>query len=472
MGLRLQSLCGLFALVGVAWLCCPRDRRRAISWRCVGWGLGLQFLAAVLILKLPTVRWVFEAAKNVANALLAHAGEGGRMVFGVLMDNQVLGQTFGPQNSSIFAIQTIIPVIVFIASLTAVLYHLGVMQRIVGAIARVMVRFMGTSGAETLAAVSNVFVGMTEAPLLIRPYLDQMTRSELLTMMIGGMCTIAGTVFAVYVGFLQDALPNIAGHLLTASVLSAPAGLAIAKLMLPETDEPATLGKVALESGRTHANVMDALTGGATEGLKLAANVIAMLIAMVAIVSLCNGLLGWPARVHNQHVLATIARQAGESLEVLPADWPTADDPAGLAELAAEQGVSARPWQPLTFERIASWVFRPLAWCLGVPPQDVAYCSRLLGEKTVLNEFVAYLHLGLALQADPQTLTERGRVLISYALCGFANFGSVAIMIGGIGGLAPSRRRDLAELGLVSLVGGTLAACMTGCVVGLLTAVG
>lgn len=464
MWLQLQSFVGLILLLVVAWGIGPKERRAGISWRCVGWGVGLQFALAVLILKLPTVRWFFSVAKDLANAMLAHASAGAKMVFGVLADAERLGSVFGPENAGIFALQTIVPVIIFFAALMAVLYHIGLMQRLVGAVARLMVRFMGTSGAETVACVSNVFLGMTEAALFVRPYLAAMTRSEMLCLMTGGMATIAGTVFAVYVGFLQTAMPDIAGHLLTASVMSAPAALAAAKLMLPETETPATLGRVEISRQSPYANVVDALTGGAMEGLKLSASVVAMLIAMVAVVSLANSVLGWPARSHNQRIIAAIETPGSNDV---PAPDPA--DPEAVRTWAAQRGVVATPWRPLSFERIASWAFTPLAWCLGLPASDIPSAARLLGEKTILNEFIAYLDMAQLLERDPGRLTPRGRVIMSYALCGFANLGSVAIMIGGIGALVPTRRRDLAELGLLSLVGGTLAAAMTGCVVGIVT---
>ncbi len=454
---RSRSLLGLVLLLAVAYAVCPRARRSAVAWRCVGWGVALQFIFAVLILKVPIFRPFFDGCKALVNGLLAHAAEGGRMVFGPLMDVDAAGGV-------IFAIQTLVPVIVFFASVMAVLYQLGLMQRVVGFIARVMMRFMGTSGAETLSAVGNIFVGMTEAPLMIRPYLDRMTRSEILTMMIGGMCTVAGTVMAVYVSMLQTSIPDIAGHLIIASVLSAPAGLAIAKLMLPETEEPETRGRADIAAGRLHSNVIDAVTGGAGEGLKLAGNVIAMLIAMIALISLLNASLSWPARAVNQRALAALA-DAGVAAEALP----EADDAAAIRGLTAAHGIDPPVWRPLTAERIGSWLFTPLAWCLGTPTADVPRAARLLSEKTVLNEFIAYQDMAATLEADPSAITPRGRLILSYALCGFANFGSVAIMIGGIGGLAPARRRDLAELGLHSLLGGTLAACMTACVVGVLS---
>ncbi|NWG75580.1 MAG: NupC/NupG family nucleoside CNT transporter, partial [Rubrivivax sp.] len=294
---RARSLLGIVVFLGVAWALCPRERRRAVSWRCVGWGLALQVVLALLVFRLRGSERYFTVARDVVNGLLAHAVEGGKMVFGVLGDSTALGRYFGA-DSFVLALQSLIPVIVFFAALMAVLYQIGLMQQVVAFFARIMMRFMGTSGAETLSAVGNIFLGMTEAPLMIRPYLERLTRSELFCVMVGGLANSAGTVLAIYVLVLQDQFPNIAGHLLTASVLSAPACLVIAKLMLPETDQPETAGRADAFAEKAYSNVLDSLTGGAAEGLKLALNVIAMLIAAVALIHLLNAGLSYPARRH------------------------------------------------------------------------------------------------------------------------------------------------------------------------------
>lgn len=467
MGDRLRSLVGILLFLALAYAFCPRDRRRAISWRCVGWGLAIEAVVALLVFRLRGSEQYFTWARDLVNGLLAHATEGGRMVFGVLGDGRALGAYFGG-DSFILALQSLIPVIVFFAALMAVLYQMGVMQRVVAFCARIMMRLMGTSGAETLSAVGNVFLGMTEAPLMIRPYLERLTRSELFCVMVGGLANSAGTVLAVYVLVLQDQFPTIAGHLLTASVLSAPVGLVVAKLMLPESDVPETAGRADAFAEKAYTNLLDALTGGAAEGLKLALNVIAMLIAAVALIHLLNAGLAYPAKWHNQAMLAAVARTAGVDLAAPPDSWPATEDAAAVAALAAEHGVDAVAWRPLSCQRLGGWLFWPMAWCLGVPADDVADCAQLLSLKTVLNELVAYTHMGDWLRAEPTRLSERGRVIISYALCGFASFGSIAITIGGLGGLVPTRRRELAELGLLSLVGGTLTSCLCACTAGLL----
>ena len=456
-GERLRSLVGLFLLCLVAWCLCPRERRRRLDWRCVGVGVALQFALAAAILKLPWAEAFFRLCAALVDGLLAYATEGAKMVFGVLVDQPRLAQVFGPENQVIFALQQLGPVIIFFAALMAMAYQVGLMQRLVALVARVVVRLMGTSGAETLSCVGNIFLGMVEAPLMIRPYLPRLTRSELFCVMVCGLSNVAGTVLAVYVGLIQDCQAGAAGHLITMSAMSAPAGLVIAKLMLPETEQPETKGHVVVGEERAYANVIDALTGGASEGLAIAANVVAMLIAMVALVALANGLLGYPGRQHNQAILAATHTTHAE---------PT--DRAAVQAAADRAGLRARAWPAPTIQQLAGYAFRPLAWCLGVPLEDVPKVGELLGVKTVLNEFVAYLQMSQELRADPAALTPRGRLLASYALCSFANFGSVAIMIGGIAALVPGRRRELAELGLLSLVGGTLAACLTACAVGVL----
>ena len=310
---------------------------------------------------------------------------------------------------------TVLPTVIFFASLTAVLFHLGVLQLVVRGMARLMVWVMDTSGSESLSTAANVFVGMNVAPLTIRPYLATMTRSELMAMMTGGMATVAGGTMAAYAAMGADA-----GHLMVASVMSAPAALVVAKIMVPETEESLTKGVVKIDVPRTDSNVLDAACRGAGEGLKLALNIAEMLIAFIALVYLCN--------------------------------W-------ALSALPAVGG------EPLSLERILGWLFSPLAWIMGVEWKDAHAVGTLLGEKTVFNEFIAYQHLTTDMK---DTLSPRSVTIATYALCGFANFGSIAVMIGGIGGLAPTRRRDFAQLGFRSLVGGSLAAFMTASVAGML----
>ncbi|MEO0322783.1 MAG: nucleoside transporter C-terminal domain-containing protein [Myxococcota bacterium] len=414
MGQRALSCLGLgvFVLLGLA---LSRDRR-AVSRRLVAWGLGLQLLFGLVVLKTAFGRVVFDGLNDAVTRLLGYTDEGSRFVFGPLMDE------FS------FALN-VLPTILFFSALMTVLYHLGLMQRVVRGLARVLERTMGTSGSETLSAAANVFVGQTEAPLVVKPYLATMTRSELHAVMVGGFATVAGGVLAAYVGMLQERFPDIAGHLLAASVMSAPAALVMAKLMLPETEASPTAGGATLEVKSPYANVIDAAAQGAGEGLKLAANVAAMLLAFLALLALLNALLAAPVSAWNA--------LAGAALE------------------------------PVTLQDLLGWLFWPVAFVMGVAAEDCATVGMLLGEKIVLTEFVAYAHLAELLESGAP-LQPRSLVIATYALCGFANFGSIAIQIGGIGALVPERRSELAELGLRAMVGGTLAACMTATVAGLL----
>jgi len=332
---------------------------------------------------------------------------------------------------------SVLPLIIFFSCLTAVLFHWGVIQAIIKVLAWSMVRVMDVSGSESLAAAANVFLGHTEAPLMVRPYLEFMTRSELMAMLTGGMATISGSVMAAYVGLGVDA-----GHLLAASIMSAPASLVIAKIMVPEREVSLTKGQVRVKVPRQGRNVIDAACNGAAVGLKLALNVGAMVLAFVCLIALIN----WGLE-RGQFLVVSLANVLVVSL-------------ANGSEAAKEMVQSS----PLTFERIVGWIFCPFAWLMGVQSDDVLKISSLLGEKTVLNEFIAYMDLvKLRDQLDPRSFT-----IATYALCGFANFGSVAVQIGGIGSLVPSRRDDIAQLSLRSMVGGTLAAFTTACIVGML----
>jgi CNT family concentrative nucleoside transporter len=360
----------------------------------------------VLVLKTSAGRAVFETAKNFVNEVTGYTAQGSAFLFGPLATNANIGY--------IFAIQ-VLPTIIFVGSLTAVLYHIGFMQKIVQGFAWVMVRLLKTSGAESLSAAANIFVGQTEAPLIVKPYIARMTNSELMALMSGGFATIAGGVLIAYAGMGIDA-----GHLLSASVMSAPAALICAKIIIPETGHPVTAGTVDTQFEKTSVNVIDAATTGAGDGLRLALNVGAMLLAFVALIAMLNGLIGWVG------------------------GW------IGL--------------ENISFEKILGWLFAPLAWVMGIPGKDVITAGTLLGEKTVLNEFVAYAHLHeQAAMLAPRTVT-----ILTYALCGFANFSSIAIQIGGIGALVPERRHDLSRLGLRALVAGTLACFMTACIAGIL----
>ena len=430
---RLRSLLGMLALGGLAW--CFSVNRRAIPWRVVAWGVSLQLIFAFFILKTAVGLALFQGANTVVVGLLGYTLEGSRFIFGNLVDNNIPIGTGEPGNGAFNPIPgqvanpaayvafTVLPTIIFLASLMTVLYHLGVMQFVVRGMAWVMQRTMRTSGAETLSAAGNIFVGQTEAPLLIKPFVEKMTMSELNAVMTSGFATVAGGVMAAYVGFLISYFPDIAGHLMAASVMSAPAALMMAKLMYPEDGEPETAGRLVKQVEKPDVNVIDAAARGAGEGLRLALNVGAMLLAFVALVYLINGLMGWAGGL------------------------------VGLPDL--------------TLQSVLGLAMAPLAWLMGVPWADAASVGSLMGIKTALNEFVAYVELA-GLLGEGSTLHPRSVVIATYALCGFANFSSIAIQIGGIGGIAPSRRSDLSRIGLRAMVGGTLAAFMTATVAGMI----
>lgn len=413
---RLVSLLGIGALLFFAWVL--SSHREEFPWRVAGWGLGLQLLFALFILETKVGLWLFSRINDAVVTLLDLTEEGSRFVFGDYLDFKFS-----------FALN-VLPTILFFSALMTILYHLGLMQRIVRGLAWVMQRTMGTSGSETLSAAANIFVGQTEAPLVIKPYVATMTLSELNAIMVGGFATVAGGVLAAYVGMLEEAFADIAGHLVAASVMSAPAALVVAKIMLPETETSRTAGDEAeMSVEKPDANVIDAAARGATEGLKLALNVAAMLLAFLALVALADLLLALPVHGYNALFGAHV-------------------DPVGLSE-------------------ILGWLFWPIAFVMGVATDDCATIGALLGEKLVLTEFVAYAHLGEILSGE-HALQHRSVVIATYALCGFANFGSIGIQIGGISAIAPSRRSDLARLGLRAMIGGTLAACLTATIAGLL----
>ena len=409
-GLRAISAGGFLAMMVIAW--CFSNNRSKISWPIVGWGVGLQFFLAILIFMTPFGAAFFVGVNQLVNRLITYSEAGASFVFGGLMQTGVS-----------FALN-VLPVIIFMGSLIAVLYHLGLIQRVVNALAWLLARTMRVSGAEALTAVANIFMGMVESALVIKPYLAKMTRSELFSLMTLGMGTVSGSVLLVYVQFLGS--PEFAGHLVTASLMSAPAGLLIAKIMLPETGTPITSDGAkaasAIDDTETRAsNVIDAAASGAIGGLKLAAYIAALLIAFYALIEMSNDILGF----------------AGSFV-----GWPDA-----------------------SFQDLLGIVMTPFAVLMGIPYADAAEIGSLLGVKTVLNEFVAYAQLGEMVEAG--SLAPRSIVIASYALCGFANFGSLAILLGGIEGIAPGRRREVARLGLRSIVSGTLTTFMTACIVGM-----
>jgi CNT family concentrative nucleoside transporter len=430
---RAIGLLGVAVMLAIAWLV-SYDRRR-IPWRLVVTGLALQAGFGVLVLKTAAGRWFFERVGDVVNGLLAFTAEGARFVFGNLTTTAVPVGVPGPGNSldtaagyvastGAFFAFGVLPTIVFLSSLMSVLYHLGLMQAVVKAIAWVMQRSLGTSGAETLCASANIFMGQTEAPLLIKPFVPGLTSSELVAVMTGGFATAAAGVIGAYTLMLQPVFPGIAGHLLAASVMNAPAGLLLAKMILPETGEPASRGFLSIVVDKTDANVIDAAASGAALGVRLAINVAAMLMAFIALIAMLNFGIGWLG---------------------------------GLAGL-----------RDLTIQSVLGGLLRPLAWVMGVPWQDTGYVGGLIGVKATLNEFVAYAQLANDLKSGGVALEPRSAVIAVYALLGFANFSSIAIQIGGIGGLAPERRAEFARHGMRAMVAGHLAAFMSASLAGMM----
>ena len=433
---RLASFLGIFVMIGLSLL--MSEDRRAIRWRPVVWGVGLQLLFTAIIVLSPGVsEFFYTVVDGGVRKLLSFSEEGATFVFGSIAPHAVkVGEApelfGGGGHEEVFlgkvspAVKTfafwILPTIIFFSSLMSVLYHLGVMQVVVRGLGWLMMRTMGTSGAESLSTAGNIFLGQTEAPLLVKPFIAQMTRSELMCVMVGGFATVAGGVMGAYVKFL-DGVPNIAGHLVIASIITAPATIAVSKIIVPETGKPTTLGKVDMQFEKTATNVIEAAGRGASEGMSLLLNVGGMLIAFVAIMKLID---------------------AGIGLIPIPGD------------------------QPASLSMFLGFGFAPIAFVMGVPWDDCVEIGRLLGEKIVLTEFVAYINLGALSSAATPVITERSAVIASYGLCGFANFASIGIQLGGIGGLAPSRMGDLAELGLRAMVAGSLACFMTGCVAGVL----
>ena len=412
--LQLQSFIGIFVFLGIAW--CFSNNKNKISWKIVGSGLIFQITLALLILGIPSLglsgplKPFFNAANTVILNILSFTQEGSSFLLGDLVNSEKSG--------FILAFQ-VLPIIIFLSSVMTVLYHLGIMQAIVNVFAKVMQKLLNLSGAESLAAAANVFVGQTEAPLIIKPYLKKMTDSELFSVMTGGMATIAGSVMAAYVVLLKDAIPGIGGHLLTASILSAPAALIIAKIMVPETQTPETLGHIPKDKKKEHINIIEAAAAGASDGLKLMANVGAMLLAFVAIIAMLDSLF-----IYTGNLIYSLT-----------------DASLNFITSATEENFYnfKETLPPLSIALILSWVFTPIAFFVGVPFDDLGIAGSLIGKKIVFNEFIAYLELAKL----TDTLNPRSSIILSYALCGFANFSSIAIQIGGIGPLIPERKKRL-----------------------------
>jgi CNT family concentrative nucleoside transporter len=405
LGTRMVGVFGIAAILGIGMLL--SSNRKAISWRVVAWGVGLQAVFAVFVLRVPVGQRIFQALGRFVTAILSFSYVGSSFVFGEI----------GKQHSSlgvIFAFQ-VLPAIIFVSALFAIMYYLGIMQLVVRGFAVVMNKVMGASGAESLNVAASIFMGQTEAPLTIRPFLPKMTRSELMTVMTAGMAHVSGSIMAAYIAFGIEAR-----HLLTAVIMTAPGTIMMAKIFEPETGKPETLGSVKVDIPRTDVNVVDAAARGTTEGLYLMLNVIAMLVSFIALIALANGGFAW---VH-----------------------------------------SYVDWFPANIQTILGWIFSPIAWVMGVPWHDSGTIGGLLGTRMVLNEFIAYSQLG-PLKA---TLSPVSFTIATFALCGFANVGSVGIQIGGIGALAPERKHDLARLGFRAMLAGTLANFLSATLAGML----
>jgi len=422
MELRFISFIGWLTMIGAAWA--VSYNRKLFPWRTVAWGLGLQFVLAVFILKTPWGGLLFDFAQKIVLKLIQFSTDGTKFVFGPLADQDLMGQKFGAAHSLVFAI-VVMGTIIIVACISSLLYHWGILPKVVHAIAWCMRKIMGTSGSETLSACANIFMGQTEAPLMIRPYVPRMTHSEIMTIMVCGMAHIAGGVAAVYAAMgIQAGYPNTAGHLLTASVLNCPAALMIAKILLPETQQSETAASMPATVPQTTANSIDAICRGAGDGFHLALNVIAMLIAFIAMISLANYVFTYP----QTHLF--------------------------------------RITNPATLQNVFGWINAPFAVLMGVPWHDAKAVGQVLGERVVLNEFVGYLDL--TTNAKQMALDPRSFTIATYALCGFANFSSIAIQVGGIGSLAPERRSEMAKVGFRAMIGGLLAAYMTASLAGLL----
>ncbi len=413
-GNRAVSFLGLFGLIGICWL--MSDNKRKVPWRLVAWGMGLQLVFGLLVLKTAPGLWVFEKLNTATVSIIGFGQQGTNFLFNSFASGKI-------EPGLVNFAFNVLPTIIFFSSLMTLGYYLGIMQVIVNFFASIMQKTMKCSGAESLSTAANIFVGQTEAPLVIKPYVKDMTNSELMCIMVGGFANTAGSVLVAYVGMLHNQFPDIAGHLIAQSVMSAPAALVCSKIAMPETGQPVTGGAdVHMKKENIDANAVDAAARGATEGMSLAVNVAAMLLAFIALIALANAILG---------------------------------------KVSTMVGAPA-----LSIERILGVVGVPFAWLMGVPLHDCWAVGKLIGVKTGVNEFVAYLQMADVLKAGG--LSYRSVVIASYALSGFSNFSSIAIQIGGISGIAPSRRADLARLGFKAMVVGSIATFMTANVAGML----
>jgi CNT family concentrative nucleoside transporter len=431
------GLFGLAVLIGIAWAF--SSNKKAVDWKLVGTGVALQIAFAAFVLMTTWGSAIFEGLGSVFVKLIEFTNAGSQMILGGMADQEKYGFVF---------IFHALPTIIFFAALMGVLYHLGVMQFVVRVMAWAITKVMKVSGAETTSVCASVFIGQTEAPLTVRPYINKMTESELLTMMIGGMAHIAGGVMAVYIGMLAgtDTVQQqiYAKHFLAASIMAAPATLLIAKILIPETGTPLTAGSVTVHVEKESKNIIDAAAAGASDGMRLAINIAAMLLAFVALIAMINHLIGW---VGDWHI------PGYQSLNMMLND----------GAMGGAQTVK------LNLGLILGYVLAPIAWVIGIDWNDAVIAGGLIGQKIVLNEFIAYLQLSqISVGTGPGEISENSRLILTYALCGFANFASIAIQIGGIGGLAPERRGDLARFGLRAVLGGSIATLMTATIAGVL----
>ena len=412
----IQPILGFVAIVAFAWLL--SSNRRAFSWRGVAIGIAIQLLLAFLLLKLPGVQIVFVWVNEGVLAVQKATEAGTSLVFGFLGGGNLPYEETVPGASFVFAFRAL-PMVMLISALSALLYYWRILPWIVQGFAWGLTKAFRISGPASFATAGNIFVGNIEAPLFVRPYLDRLSHADLFVIMTAGLATIAGTVFALYSFFLQDVIPNAAGHLLTASLISAPAAVVIARIMVPPEEKEEFTGEL-IKIERRYKNAMDAITQGTIDGLKLLAYIIALVLVLVAMVALVNIIFG-----------------------IFPDLWG----------------------EPLTLERILGWTMAPVAWLMGIPWEEAFLSGQLLGEKIVLNELITYLAMS---QMGPEELSESTRVILAYAMCGFANFGGLGVIIGGLGAIIPDRRNEILQLGVKALIAGNLATFMTGCVASLL----
>lgn len=469
----LRGILGIGVLIGILYLLSAN--KKAIDWKLVGMALLLQVGLGIAILKSTYIRSVFDFMSSFFVSVLAFTREGSNFMFGGLLDTSNVGYVFACQ---------VLPTIIFFSALSSILYYLGILQRIIYALALGMSKLMRLSGAESMAAAANVFIGQTEAPLVIKPYLEKMTKSEILCLMVGGMATIAGGVLAAYIGFLggEDvaAQQEFATHLLTASIMSAPAAILAAKVLYPETEEVDTNLEVPRSS--IGSNLLEAISNGTTDGLKLAVNVGAMLIVFIALMAMLNAIcagtlgtwIGWGMDGSLDLFASDPNIGKGEIVRWSAAtnEWllSKGGEPAGIADVTrislnmyVDQVTTGR-FENFNIEYLLGLIMAPVAWILGTPSDDILIIGQLLGKKTILNEFVAYADI----PSVSGFISQKSKIIATYALCGFANFASIGIQLGGIGAIAPNKRTVLAEFGVKALIGGTIACFLTATIAGML----